>query len=272
MYSDGATVSLHPRFKNGTIGESSHVFSYTLASPGPGHDGSQEQANPHQTIFTPSGDFLIVPDRGADLVYVYHTPSSGEVTRLNDIELPKGSGPRHAAFRKVSKTKSLMILLGELDNSLRVYQVVEKRGTLDVTLLQTVSTLGEGLKPTLPEGHDLAAEVEISPDGRFVYASNRDTTGFESDFLAIYSLQSDHAKQPLSWVGRNDTHGKLPRHFAIGGGKKGAYVAVLNQVTNDLQVFERDVKGGLLGERVGKLVLGETTTDTDVGPINVLWD
>jgi 6-phosphogluconolactonase (cycloisomerase 2 family) len=215
---------------------------------------------------------MLVPDRGADLVYVYHTPNSGDVTRLDDIELPKGSGPRHATFWRISATQSLMILIGELDNTLRVFKFNEKEGKVSISLVQTVSTLGDGLEPTLPEGHNLAAEVAISPDGRFVYASNRNTTGFDSDFLAIYSLDHDSRKPSLSWIGRNDTHGKLPRHFAIGGGKNAEYVAVLNQVTNDLQVFERDTEGGMLGERVGKLVLGETTTDTDVGPIHVMWD
>lgn len=269
---DGSSVTLHSRYRNGTIGDASHLFTYTLDAPGPGHDDSQVQANPHQTIFSPSGDFMFVPDRGADLVYVYHT-ATDRVTRLDDIQVLPGTGPRHASFYKVSETESLMILVGELDNTLRVYRIVESSAPahVDVALLQTISTLGAGLNRTHPDGVDLASEVAISPDGRFVYAANRHTLSFDADFLAIYSLDAASTGQPLKWLGRNDTMGKIPRHFAISKGE-GRYLAVLNQVTDDLQVFERDIDSGFLTERLAKLEFGELTTDLDVGPIAVLWN
>ncbi|KAL2210513.1 3-carboxy-cis,cis-mucoante lactonizing enzyme [Sarocladium strictum] len=269
---DGSSVTIHPRYRNGTIGDASHLFTYTLAAPGPGHDDSQIQPNPHQTIFSPSGDYMFVPDRGADLVYVYHI-ATDKVTRLADVQVLPGTGPRHASFFRISETESLMILVGELDNTLRVYRVAESSAlaNVDMTLLQTISTLGAGLNRTHPDGVDLASEVAISPDGKYVYAANRHTSSFDSDFLAIYSLDAASTSQPLKWLGRNDTMGKIPRHFSLSQGE-GEYLAVLNQVTNDLQVFGRDIDSGFLTKRLAKLEFGELTTDLDVGPIAVLWN
>jgi 6-phosphogluconolactonase (cycloisomerase 2 family) len=215
---------------------------------------------------------MFVPDCGADLVYVYHI-ATDKVTRLADVQVLPGTGPRHAAFFRISETESLMILVGELDNTLRVYRVAESSAlaNVDMTLLQTISTLGAGLNRTHPDGVDLASEVAISPDGKYVYAANRHTSSFDSDFLAIYSLDAASTSQPLKWLGRNDTMGKIPRHFSLSQGE-GEYLAVLNQVTNDLQVFDRDTGSGFLTKRLAKLGFGELTTDLDVGPIAVLWN
>ncbi|KAH8177879.1 lactonase, 7-bladed beta-propeller domain-containing protein [Sarocladium implicatum] len=269
---DVSSASLRPRHSNGTLGAASHVFNFTLDSPGPGYGVSQLAAHPHQIIWTPSGNFLFIPDRGADVIHVFHTPSSGQVTRLEDIEFTKGSGPRHAEFWRTSETQSMMVVIGELDNSLRVFAVDEKETSVDVKLLQTVSSRGGDLEPTKPEGKVLGAEVVISPDGRFVYASNRNKTHVSDDWLGVYRLDVNALDEPLSWVGKSSTWGRIPRHFAIGGGSEGKYVAVLNQVSNDLQIFERDIEGGLLGDSIARLVLGEVSTDLADGPTNVIWD
>jgi 6-phosphogluconolactonase len=215
---------------------------------------------------------MFVPDRGADLVYVYHI-GDDEVAQLDNIQVSPGSGPRHISFWSISEEEYLMILVGELDSTLRVYFIEEGSAAQEVriTLLQTVSTLGDGLDPSHPDGIDLAAEVAISPDGKFVYASNRNTASFDSDFIAIFSLDVSSSHQPLKWLGRNDTMGKIPRHFAISGGQ-GRYLAVLNQVSNDLQMFERDLNSGLLNQRLGSLAFGNLTTDLDVGPIAITWN
>ncbi|KAK5955685.1 hypothetical protein OHC33_003326 [Knufia fluminis] len=118
---DGSSVAVYPLSPAGIIGDASHVFKHNLTQPGPGTNESQIQANPHQAIFDPSGNFLVVPDRGSDRVYIYSVNSHNNIIQTLNLTLPPGTGPRHATFRQVNATRSWMYLVSELDNTVRVY-------------------------------------------------------------------------------------------------------------------------------------------------------
>ena len=97
---------------------------------------------------------------------------------------------------------------------------------------QTITMVAPDFK-----GKVSAADIHVSPDGKFLYASNRG----EANELAIYSI--DKAGK-LTFVGRQSVLGRIPRNFAID--PTGKFLLAANQDSNDVIVFKRDLKTGLL--------------------------
>ena len=92
----------------------------------------------------------------------------------------------------------------------------------------------------LPEGYaevTYASDVHFSPDGKFIYATNR---GHES--VVIYEVNAKNGK--LNMIGHESTGGKHPRNFMIS--KNGEYALVGNTNTDNVVIFNRDNKTGLL--------------------------
>ncbi|KAI9152306.1 6-phosphogluconolactonase [Paramyrothecium foliicola] len=275
---DGSTVSVFPVAEDGAIQEASHVFQHRLASPGPGAGTSQIQSNPHQAEFDPSNEYFFVPDKGGDVIYVYQVSDSGQVSQVLNVTVPLGTGPRHLKFTVVGPTRSLLYVVNELANTLAVFAVDgvnntkrRKESTLEVTLIQTVSTLEPGSDPTPPSNIRTAAEVAITSDRRFVYVSNRWAASPENDTFAIYSLNEAHETTPLRYLGTRSTEGKVPRHFSISNDSKNKYVAVTNQLSNNLVIIERNTNSGSLGKVVGSLALGDYDQTGLLGPQAVIW-
>ncbi|KAF4960733.1 hypothetical protein FGADI_748 [Fusarium gaditjirri] len=280
---DGSTVSIFPLTSAGHFGRVSHVFHYNLTQPGPGTGDSQEIANPHAAVFSPSGDILAVPDRGADCVYIYQVHDAKNVKQIRTLTLLPGTGPRHILFSKVSQEKTLMFLVSELDNTINVFSLehgaigchgkhLDLNDTLRITPLQRASTLNDSSKRTKPTNVDLASELAISNDRRMLYASNRNTESVEmADTIAIYSLDI-YSNKPLRFLGLNSTYGKIPRHFSLSSDPHNEFLAVVNQVTNDLFILKRDSKTGLTDRILGNFSLGKLDLTTKVGPMAVVWD
>jgi 6-phosphogluconolactonase (cycloisomerase 2 family) len=282
--SDGSTVSIHSREEDGSIGDATYVFKYTLSKQGPGTNGSQVQSNPHEAIFDPSGEFLFVPDRGADLLYVYHVASSFDVAIIQTLRFEPGTGPRHLTFRAFNETRTYMYLVSELDNSIRVFTVDgvrnNHRGTsqgsprnITISLTQRVSTLGANLNRTAPNNRDIAAEVALSNDGKFAYVSNRNTVNFNSDTVAIYSVHPglNNDRNNLRYLGYNLTYGKTPRHFSLSKDPQTRYAAFGNEVSNNLVILERSDLTGFFTEIKGNLSVGALDITQNSGPTAIIW-
>ncbi|KAF7561369.1 hypothetical protein G7046_g2802 [Stylonectria norvegica] len=279
---DGSTVSLHSRHSNGRIEEAFQVIHYNLTTPGPGTNDSQIQANPHQAAFDPSGEFVFVPDRGSDALYVYRVARSNRLVQIQRFALPPGTGPRHVTFSVVNKSRTLVYLVSELDNTIRVFTMDRIRGTssfleafysderIRIEQIQVASTLGPGDSRTAPDNHDLAAEVAVSNDRRFVYVANRNTVSLHSDTISIYKLD-EASHKPLTYLGHNATYGKIPRHFSLSNDATNQFVSVANEVSNNLIILSRNTKTGYMEKVVGNLTLGEFDTTLQVGPMAVIW-
>lgn len=270
---EASTMAIYPLANDGSIGDATYKVQYTLDTPGPGAKDSQARPFPHEAAFDPSGQFLFVPARGEDRVHVYSVPSAQQVTPLADIILPPGSGPRHTAFRSVGPDATYLYILGELDNTIRFYTVdySQAPSKLATTLHQTISTLGANLAPTAPLRISLAAELAFTTNGRFVYASNRATTIRESDTIAVYTINDNSLANHLTYITLEKTLGKIPRHMALSPDEQNRYLAVANEYSNDIVVFERDKESGLLKEAKGKLSLGEGVFAARNGPACILW-
>lgn len=226
---------------------------------------------------------MFVPDRGADRLYLYRVAGPYNVLQVQNITLPPGTGPRHITFRTFNCTRTYMYLVGELDNTVRVFTldgvsnlIQENPATdpskLEVTLQQTISTLGLGANRTTPDNRQLAAEVALSNDGKFAYVSNRGTTTYASDTLAVFSVHpdptTDHAH--LTYLGQNATYGKTPRHFSLSPDPQNQYVAVANEVSQSLFILERGESGFMSNVR-GNLSLGSLDLTQNLGPTAVIW-
>jgi len=84
-----------------------------------------------------------------------------------------------------------------------------------------------------------SADIHTSPDGKFLYASNR---GAEENNIAIFSINLMDGT--LTLVGHQSTYGEHPRNFAID--PSGHFLLVANQHSNNIVVFRRDLQTGKL--------------------------
>lgn len=142
------------------------------------------------------------------------------------LAMAEGAGPRHLVFHP---NKKIAYVLNELNNTITI---IEKLGNNSYLKKKTVSIL-----PTDFTDFSKAADIHISDDGNFVYASNR---GHNS--IAI--LKVDSKDYSLSLVGFEPTKGENPRNFSLSPDND--YLVVANQDSNNLISFERNKKTGLL--------------------------
>jgi 6-phosphogluconolactonase len=193
--------------------------------------GRQNKAHVHSVVFHPNGKQLLVGDLGTDKIFLYDFNPSYAVP-FNPapqpyLEVSAGSGPRHLAVHPNGNT---VYLIHELTAELGVYSYDAGK----MSKKQTVQLTDEGFV-----GNVGAAEVRISPDGKFVYASNRG----DANDISVFEVGSNGN---LSFVERVSTGGETPRNFAIT--KDGEYLVAANQGSGNIVVFERDQKSGKLSK------------------------
>ena len=187
----------------------------------------QESAHIHSSNVSPDNNFLFVQDLGADKIRGFKfKPQSEDATLQNEnaILVKAGSGPRHFAFHPNGK---FGYGIAELSGKIMAFNY--QNGKLDF--------IEDYLSYQQKQDIYRAADIHISPDGNFLYASNR---GPEEDSIAIFSINKDSGK--LSLVGHEKTNGEHPRNFAIS--PDGKFLLVANQFSNNIVIFKRDVKTG----------------------------
>ncbi|WP_310586914.1 lactonase family protein [Dyadobacter aurulentus] len=192
--------------------------------------GPGQKPHMHSMIPSSDGKFVYASDLGIDKIMVYAVdPKTGKLTpgSVPYAEVQKGDGPRHFA---IHPNGNFGYSVGELSSVVNSFKIVKNSGAL--VPLERVTML-----PADFTGKNSAADIHFSPDGKFLYASNR---GHES--LAIYSV--DAATGKLTVVGHADTHGKHPRNFLID--QKGEFAIVTNRDNDNAVFFKRDQATGKL--------------------------
>lgn len=223
-YGDGSTATVRlgddGRFAGGG-------FSRAIAGKGPRAD-RQEGPHAHGVYFR--GDRLLVPDLGLDKVLIYRPdPATAEAEGEPDSWAgAPGAGPRHLAFSPDGKHA---YVINELDNTVTACSWDEKNGTL--ATVQTAGTL-----PDAWEGSSTTSEIEVHPNGRFVYASNRG-----HDSIAVF--RRDPSDGTLSRIQVAPCGGRTPRHFAIAPG--GEWLLCAHQDSNTIRALPIDPATGSLG-------------------------
>jgi len=187
--------------------------------------------------FSPDQKYVLAVDLGIDkiMVYQYDPNSANEVLKFhNSVSVPAGGGPRHLTF---SKDKKYLYVLQELDGSLVTFRY--ENGSLEKVFETSIFPNGY-------TGKIQSADIHISPDGKFLYATNRGEMGQITHFKI-------KKKGKLDYIEQRSTQGIGPRNFAID--PTGDFLLVAHQYSNDIVVFKRDKKTGSLTPTGNKIDL-----------------
>ncbi|QRO01700.1 lactonase family protein [Archangium violaceum] len=221
----GGNVAVLPIQAGGGLGAAVELKQHRGSGPKP----QQDSAHAHQARLDAANQYVLVSDLGLDKVMTYRfdnklgTLTPGEPASVSSAP---GAGPRHLAFHPNGR---FAFSINELDSTITAFSYDGTRGAL--TALQTVSTLPEGL--TTPS---YCADIHVSPDGRFLYGSNRG-----HDSIAVFAI--DEAGR-LTFVEHVTTNINWPRNFAID--PTGTYLLVANQKGNTVVSFQRNAQTGRL--------------------------
>lgn len=222
-YGAGFVVTLKLN-EDGSLGEMVQLDQHT------GHGPCPEQNIPraHCCVFDRTGKYIVSADYGNDTLYVYRHHDGGRLERLHRYSVPAGYAPRIVTF---SLDNHHLYVVHQNGNQVTHYTFDEQDGALREK--ESLTCLPEGFTAK-SEG----AEVQLSPDGRFLYASSRG-----ADTLAAYAVEQDGA---IRLLGVQCCGGSFPRHFTIT--RDGRYLLCGNQNSDTVTVFERDNDTGLLSE------------------------
>ncbi len=225
----GAYISAIQILPDGSLGRLTDTVLHT-GNPGP----NQTQARPHMIQADPSGKYIIVEDLGQDRTYIYTLNLSTGTFNMNPtiVASEPGSGPRHFVFHPDGVH---MYSINEVGSLVNVYLWSPANGTLK--LQNTFSTLPAGY--VAAHGVSTAAEIAVSPDGNFLYGSNR---GFDSIFIASikrYGRELSGVVLDYQW-----TRGETPRQFTLS--PDGRFLYAGNQNTNTITIFRVNTGNGLL--------------------------
>lgn len=222
-YTSGS-LCVFGRKADGSLTNALQVIQHVGSSIDPNR---QTSPHVHQTIFSPDGKYLAVNDLGTDKVTIYRYDKTGTTYTLiphDSLSVKPGSGPRHVTFSKDGKR---VYLLQEMDGTVTVMAM--KNGKLRI--LQETSVVR---KANIETG---AADIHLSPDGKFLYATNRGT----ANDISCFAVKNDGT---LIYKNQVSTDGIGPRNFTIS--PDGKYVLVANQRTDNIVIFKRDATTGML--------------------------
>src|SRR5690606_37079238 len=234
----GGDVAVFPLNPDGSLEPAMKVMQHEGSSI---HTQRQEGPHAHSVVFSPDGNFLFAGDLGTDRIYTYHYQPGRPNGPLSPAQPPyvsveAGGGPRHLVFNAEG---SLAYLVLELTGEVGVF----RHGNGVLTQIQQIPLTAPGFT-----GQSGAAEVRISPDGQFLYASNRG----EANELTIYAI--DPRSGELRIAGRQSTLGKTPRNFLIT--PEGNFLLAANQDSDQIVLFRRDPETGQLTQTGKTIAVG----------------
>ncbi|HDR9341664.1 MULTISPECIES: lactonase family protein [Burkholderia] len=235
----GGSFALFPVRDDGGVAPA--VLSVHHEGKGPVR-GRQDNAHVHSTVFSPDGRYLFVQDLGLDKIYGYRYTVDGSRGLISPTDtrytpLKAGAGPRHLVF---SADGRFAYVTSELNASVEVFGYHDGK----LTPIETVSMIAPGFKGKVGGG-----AIHLSPDGRFLYVSNRG----DANEIVIYAV--NQADGRLKTVGRQSSLGRTPREFLID--PTGKWLIVGNQDSDTFYVFGRDVGSGQLAANPRKVAVGK---------------
>ncbi|WP_118193664.1 lactonase family protein [Albibacterium indicum] len=201
-------------------------------------NGKEGPTRMHAAAVSPDNNTLFVTNLGTSEITGYPLNVNQEsfpldTNNLKVSTLPENSGPRHFTFHPNGQHA---YFINELNGDITVFDYED--GVL-------TEKQKESIVPDDFAGKFAAADIHVSPDGKFLYGSNR----LELNEIIIFKVNPTDGQ--LSYVGRQSSGGETPRNFAID--PSGKFLLVANQNTNDITVFLRDQETGLLSETSEKI-------------------
>lgn len=224
-YATGSVASL-PVQEDGSLGKAVSFCQHVGSSVNPER---QQGPHAHSFVISPDNRFAFAADLGLDQVLGYRLAAATAKLTPNQppfVKTPAGAGPRHLTFHPNGK---YVYVINELSNSITLFDYAAESGVL--VQRQTV--------PTLPpdfDGKSYCADVKVTPNGRFLYGTNRG-----HDSLAAYRVGADGT---LTLIGLEPSLGKCPQNLAIT--PDGQLLLCANMPGNNVAVFRIDSSSGKL--------------------------
>jgi 6-phosphogluconolactonase len=223
----GGSTTVFPIRPDGGLAEPVQVVEHH--GSGPVAD-RQEAAHVHSVTLDEANRFAVVADLGIDRLMIYRFDAgTGKLSAAPRpfVELAPGTGPRHFAFHPGGRRA---YVVGELASVVVAFDYDPAHGTFR-------QTQRESILPADFEGENTAADLHLSADGRFLYASNRG-----HDSIAVFSIDPGDGR--LTRVQLQPTGGRTPRNFALD--PSGRFLLAANQASNDITTLRVDRATGLL--------------------------
>ena len=165
-------------------------------------------------------DKIFAVDLGNDIIYIYDE----KLTLLSQIRVKKGSGPRHLVINSDN-----ILIVTELSNELLVYKKEKNK----IELIQQLNTFDN--KQNI---ESYAGAIKISNDGRNIYITNR---GHNS--ISVFRKYKDKKYKLIQNI---SCFGEFPRDIVLNETEE--YLFVANQKSNNIKIFKRNKKNGILKE------------------------
>jgi 6-phosphogluconolactonase (cycloisomerase 2 family) len=242
-YGTGA-VAVMPVGEGGRLQGVSQLIALQ-GTPGPDAK-EQPSSHPHAVSFDPTGQFVIVPDKGFDRTFFFRF-QDGRLTPTEQgfIVSAPGAAPRHTTFHPALP---VLYVNNELDSTVSVFDWTGGRATER----QVIATVAAGYA-----GRNTTAEIAASPCGRYLYVSNRG-----QDSIVQFVIAPDSGL--LTYAASFPTGGAKPRFFTLGPGGRHLYVA--NQDSDEITVFDIDKAAGGLKPTGVRVRVGSPSAISFVTP------
>ncbi len=224
-YSSGSLTVLPVR-PDGAVAELTQLIQHSGHSINPER---QAEAHVHSASMAADNKHLFAIDLGLDKIFGYIFDN--ETGQLAPAAPPftkgiPGSGPRLMEF---SRDGRFSYVIHEMGGQITAFE--HQSGQLKE--LQVISNLPENYS-----GKIWSADIHLSPDNRFLYATNRD------DLNDIVTYRRNTQTGKLTFVNRQPTGGKTPRNFVIA--PDGKHVLIGHKNGGEITVFTREKDTGLL--------------------------
>ncbi len=225
-YTGGSVASL-PINDDGSLGEAASFVQHEGSSV---DQSRQQEPRAHSIVIDPTNSYAIAADLGLDKILIYRLDSVAATLTRSEQPFARtlpGAGPRHFTFHPGG---DYAYCINESHNSVTVFRYDSQRGWL--IELQTLSTLPDDF-----EGISHCADLKITPDGRFLYGTNRG-----HDSITIFSI--DQERGLLTRIDIVPSLGGGPQNLAIT--PDGSLLIVANMVGNNVVTFQLDRQTGKL--------------------------
>jgi len=190
---------------------------------------TQKCPRPHHIPFDLDGNYLVIPDKGLDVVHVYRLDvETGRFQQVEQVPIRPASCARHIAFHP---DRRHVYMAAEFTSKVYVFDYDAPTGHL--TMRQIVSSERSTYCGTYCKNSELC----VHPNGKYLYVSNRG-----DDTIAVFAVDPETGM--LSPVGWEETRGEIPRYFCLDDGGERMYVG--NQKSGTVAVFSVDGGSGAL--------------------------
>jgi 6-phosphogluconolactonase len=233
----GGNIAVLPLNDDGSIGPAVQ----TIKDDGHGPNKErQEKAHVHTAVLSPDEKYVLYTDLGTDKINItkYKGGKSNPIVPANPafVSVTPGYGPRHLAF---SNNKKTMYLITEMGSSVIVFDYNNGKPKQR----QDISLLPDGFK-----GQTGAADIHISPNGLFLYATNRG----DANDISVFSINQENGE--LTFIERKPSGGKGPRNFIID--PTGKFLIVAHQNSDNITVWRLDETTGKIMQAVNRVEIG----------------